>query len=148
MPRAVLRNLYAAADAFVLPTRGEGWGLPIAEAMAMAMPVIATNWSGPKPRPPTLPIVHTLGAGQPYYGVLCTRSGPTALLTADNSFSLAPARMLPGGQAEARRRPRAARAPPARPPAHRTRTPLAWHGMAQPVASRHPSRGLCEMAAR
>ena len=47
MPRAALRNLYAAADAFVLPTRGEGWGLPIAEAMAMALPVIATNWSGP-----------------------------------------------------------------------------------------------------
>lgn len=42
MPR-----LYAAADAFVLPTRGEGWGLPIMEAMAMGLPTIATNWSGP-----------------------------------------------------------------------------------------------------
>jgi glycosyltransferase involved in cell wall biosynthesis len=31
--------LYAAADAFVLPTRGEGWGRPIAEAMAMGLPV-------------------------------------------------------------------------------------------------------------
>jgi glycosyltransferase involved in cell wall biosynthesis len=45
--REELRNAYAHADAFVLPTRGEGWGLPIVEAMAMAMPVIATNWSGP-----------------------------------------------------------------------------------------------------
>ena len=65
--------VYAAADAFVLPTRGEGWGRPIAganplrivhrfwravpvsfaefgmilaEAMAMGLPVAATNWSG------------------------------------------------------------------------------------------------------
>lgn len=29
------------------PCRGEGWGLPLAEAMAMALPAIATNWSGP-----------------------------------------------------------------------------------------------------
>ena len=27
--------------------RGEGWGRPHVEAMAMAKPVIATNWSGP-----------------------------------------------------------------------------------------------------
>lgn len=39
-------ELYAAADAFVLPTRGEGWGRPIAEAMAMGIPAIVTNWSG------------------------------------------------------------------------------------------------------
>lgn len=39
--------LYKAADAFVLPTRGEGWGLPQVEAMAMGLPVITTNWSGP-----------------------------------------------------------------------------------------------------
>ena len=32
-------------DAFVLPTRGEGWGLPIMEAMAMGVPVIVTNFS-------------------------------------------------------------------------------------------------------
>jgi glycosyltransferase involved in cell wall biosynthesis len=30
MPR-----LYASCDAFVLPTRGEGWGLPLLEAMTM-----------------------------------------------------------------------------------------------------------------
>ncbi|CAH8389480.1 unnamed protein product [Eruca vesicaria subsp. sativa] len=42
-----LPRLYRAADAFVLPTRGEGWGRPIVEAMAMSLPVIATNWSGP-----------------------------------------------------------------------------------------------------
>jgi glycosyltransferase involved in cell wall biosynthesis len=32
-------------DAFVLPTRGEGWGLPIMEAMAVGLPVIVTNFS-------------------------------------------------------------------------------------------------------
>ncbi|MCG3210039.1 MAG: D-inositol-3-phosphate glycosyltransferase [Anaerolineae bacterium] len=37
--------LYAAADAFVLPTRGEGWGIPFMEAMAMGLPTIATRWS-------------------------------------------------------------------------------------------------------
>ena len=45
--RVVMRDLLASADAFVLPTRGEGWGLPIAEAMAMELPVLVTNYSGP-----------------------------------------------------------------------------------------------------
>lgn len=31
----------------MLPTRGEGWGLPIVEAMSMGLPTIATNFSGP-----------------------------------------------------------------------------------------------------
>ena len=44
---AVLRALYAEARAVVLPTRGEGWGRPHVEAMAMGLPVLATNWSGP-----------------------------------------------------------------------------------------------------
>ncbi|CAI5493595.1 unnamed protein product [Closterium sp. Naga37s-1] len=41
-----LPNVFRAADCFVLPTRGEGWGRPIVEAMASGLPVIATNWSG------------------------------------------------------------------------------------------------------
>lgn len=50
LPNLILRGyevpaLYRAADAFVLPTRGEGWGMPILEAMACGLPVIATNWS-------------------------------------------------------------------------------------------------------
>jgi glycosyltransferase involved in cell wall biosynthesis len=44
---ADLAALYKAADAFVLPSRGEGWGRPHVEAMSMALPVLATNWSGP-----------------------------------------------------------------------------------------------------
>lgn len=38
-------GLYAMANAFVLVSRGEGWGRPYTEAMMMNVPVIATNWS-------------------------------------------------------------------------------------------------------
>ncbi|XP_010246940.1 PREDICTED: uncharacterized protein LOC104590100 [Nelumbo nucifera] len=47
IPQMDLPRVYMAADAFVLPSRGEGWGRPIVEAMAMSLPVITTNWSGP-----------------------------------------------------------------------------------------------------
>ncbi|GAB4820034.1 hypothetical protein N2152v2_007080 [Parachlorella kessleri] len=47
LPYKVLPRLFKAADGFVFPTRGEGWGLPIVEAMSMGLPVIATNWSAP-----------------------------------------------------------------------------------------------------
>jgi glycosyltransferase involved in cell wall biosynthesis len=42
-----LVELYQSADCFVLPTRGEGWGMPVLEAMACGIPAIATDWSGP-----------------------------------------------------------------------------------------------------
>ncbi|KAK7198032.1 mannosyltransferase-like protein [Novymonas esmeraldas] len=41
-----LVQLYANADAFVYPTKAEGWGLPAVEAMAMGLPVLITEWSG------------------------------------------------------------------------------------------------------
>ncbi len=59
LSREELPALYQAADAFVLPSRGEGWGRPYMEAMACSLPVIGTNWSG-----------------------------NTAFMTADNSFLL------------------------------------------------------------
>ena len=47
LTRVELRDLYRRSDAFVLPTRGEGWCLPAVEAMATGLPVIVTNFSGP-----------------------------------------------------------------------------------------------------
>lgn len=46
IPQNEMARLYAAADCFVLPTRGEGYGRPYLEALACELPVIATNWSG------------------------------------------------------------------------------------------------------
>lgn len=37
--------LYTACDVGVFPTRAEGWGLPIADAMACGLPVIVTAYS-------------------------------------------------------------------------------------------------------
>ncbi|KAI3458797.1 hypothetical protein Pfo_015460 [Paulownia fortunei] len=40
-------RLYVAANAFVLSSRGEGWGRLIMDAMAMPLLVITTTWSRP-----------------------------------------------------------------------------------------------------
>ncbi|MGC4015023.1 MAG: glycosyltransferase family 4 protein [Luteolibacter sp.] len=45
LPLSQLAQAYRDADAFVLPTRAEGWGLPLLEAMASGLPGIATNYS-------------------------------------------------------------------------------------------------------
>jgi len=45
IPYYQLGSLYRGVDCFVLPTRGEGWGMPIMEAMACGIPVITTRWS-------------------------------------------------------------------------------------------------------
>jgi len=42
-----LAELYRISQCYVLPTRGDGWARSVAEAMSSALPVIATNWSGP-----------------------------------------------------------------------------------------------------
>lgn len=41
-----LVSLYREADAFVAPSRGEGLGLPMAEAMLFDVPVITNSWGG------------------------------------------------------------------------------------------------------
>lgn len=41
-----LLSLYESCDCFVLPSRGEGWGMPYLEAMAFGKAVIGTNWGG------------------------------------------------------------------------------------------------------
>lgn len=47
LPRADIYALEAACDCFVSLHRSEGFGLAIAEAMFLAKPVIATDWSAP-----------------------------------------------------------------------------------------------------
>jgi len=43
---AGMANLYRQADAFVFPTKAEGWGLPLIEAAASGLPLITTFYSG------------------------------------------------------------------------------------------------------
>lgn len=45
--QAGLLEILGRMDAFVLPSRGEGFGLCGLEAMVTGLPLIATNWSGP-----------------------------------------------------------------------------------------------------
>jgi glycosyltransferase involved in cell wall biosynthesis len=47
MEREELAGLMAAADSYVSLHRSEGFGLGLAEAMAIGKPVVATNYSGP-----------------------------------------------------------------------------------------------------
>jgi glycosyltransferase involved in cell wall biosynthesis len=46
LSRDVLNNLIDKTDCYVSLHRAEGFGLPIAEAMYLGKPVIATHWSG------------------------------------------------------------------------------------------------------
>jgi glycosyltransferase involved in cell wall biosynthesis len=46
LSREQMLRHYRAADAYVSPARGEGWGRPFMEAMACGKPVIGANWSG------------------------------------------------------------------------------------------------------
>lgn len=45
-PAEQIAGLYAACHTLVAPSRAEGFGLPIAEAMLHGLPVIATGWGG------------------------------------------------------------------------------------------------------
>lgn len=47
VPQKLLPSLYRAIDAFVLPSRGEAFGIPYAESLALGIPVIGTAFGGP-----------------------------------------------------------------------------------------------------
>lgn len=42
----MMPRLYGAADCFVLPSHGEGYGRPFLEALSCQVPLIVTGWSG------------------------------------------------------------------------------------------------------
>ena len=46
LPADEIPRLYAAADAYVSASRGEAWGRPYMEAMAMGLPTIGTRFGG------------------------------------------------------------------------------------------------------
>jgi glycosyltransferase involved in cell wall biosynthesis len=46
LPDGAIRTLYESCHALVAPTRGEGFGLPLAEAMLFGLPVITTAGGG------------------------------------------------------------------------------------------------------
>lgn len=41
-----MASVYRSCDAFVFPSRGEGWGLPLIEAIACGLPVVSTYCTG------------------------------------------------------------------------------------------------------
>ena len=43
-----VERLYATADCYCLPSRGEGWGVPHFDAMGHGLPIIATQGTGPE----------------------------------------------------------------------------------------------------
>jgi glycosyltransferase involved in cell wall biosynthesis len=46
LPAVDVPRLYAAADAYVSASRGEAWGRPYMEAMAMGLPTVGTRYGG------------------------------------------------------------------------------------------------------
>jgi glycosyltransferase involved in cell wall biosynthesis len=44
LPYSELGTIYRSADCFVAAGHGEGWDMPLAEAMACGLPAIATDW--------------------------------------------------------------------------------------------------------
>ena len=81
--------MYRSMDCFVLPTRGEGWGRPIVEAMAMGLPVIGKahvatlRWSVCYLR-----CLLTTCWGSAGVRAATAWSGPSEFLTVENSYPL------------------------------------------------------------
>lgn len=85
VPQSSLPSVYASVDALVQPSRGEGWGRPHVEAMAMGLPVIATHWSGPSAY-----LDETVGYPLAHTGLSEIKDGPFAghLMADPDAFML------------------------------------------------------------
>lgn len=46
IPEIELAKVYRSCDVFVMPSKAESFCMPVAEAMAVGLPIIATNYSG------------------------------------------------------------------------------------------------------
>lgn len=63
VPEATLPDVYAAADVVVVPSLFEGFGLPVLEAFAVGVPVVATRNTSLRDFPD--PLLHSAGTGTP-----------------------------------------------------------------------------------
>lgn len=75
VPAAVLQSMYARADAFVLPSHFEGYGMALAEALAHGLPVVSTTAGA---IPDTVP--HGAGLLVPPGNTVALRAALAALL--------------------------------------------------------------------
>eukprot|EP00435_Cladocopium_sp_Y103_P044370 s728_g12.t1 len=104
-------KLFKAVDGFILPTHGEGWGLPLIEAMASGVPTISTGWGGhmdfmskENSWPVSYDLVASPNYGAPPSSTMGTRH-PRAAADADTAASSA----APVAPAPRPRRPRGPR---------------------------------------
>lgn len=81
-------DLYALADAYVMPSRGEGFGYVFLEALASGVPVIGSNHDGGR---------EALLGGQ--LGLLVDPASPHELRAAISEVLSRPARVIPAGLA-------------------------------------------------
>jgi len=79
-----LARLYQSCDCFVYPTRAEGWGLPLIEAMSSGLPCITTNHGGQSQFLPTTDDYYYL----PYQLKSLTKTdfGPYSFKTKDQNY--------------------------------------------------------------
>ena len=69
LPESAVPDLYRGAAVVVLPSKAEGFGLPVIEAMACGVPVICSD----------LPVLHEIAEG---VAVFCDPADPAAFATA------------------------------------------------------------------
>jgi len=88
-PEREKADLYALADAYVMPSRGEGFGFVFLEAMASGVPVIGSRFDGGR---------EALRDGA--LGTLVDPSNPAEIRTAIADALASPARRIPEGLEE------------------------------------------------